>query len=94
MMLETKNNMLHSRELRVLRCVVLFRETERLWENWLITKTAFPSPRCDMSCVPLVGAARSRYELKHVLVKFRLETGHREVHRKLGEGATRFFNIG
>ena len=23
---------------------VLFRETERLWENWLITKTAFPSP--------------------------------------------------
>ena len=23
---------------------VLLRETERLWENWLITKTAFPSP--------------------------------------------------
>ena len=29
-----------------------WRETERLWENWLITKTAFPSPRCDMSCAP------------------------------------------
>ena len=34
---------------------VLLRETERLWENWLITKTAFPSPQCDMSCVHLVG---------------------------------------
>ena len=34
---------------------VLFRETERLWENWLITKIAFPSPRCDMSHVRLVG---------------------------------------
>ena len=22
---------------------VLFRETERLWENWLVAKTAFPS---------------------------------------------------
>ena len=33
-------------------------------------------------------------ELKHIFVKFRLETGHREVHRKLGEGTTRFFNIG
>ena len=42
---------------RVLHCVALFRETERLWENWLITKTAFPSPQCDMSCVCLVGAA-------------------------------------
>ena len=41
-------------ELRVLRCAVLFRETERLWENWLITKTAFPSPGCDMSCARLV----------------------------------------
>ena len=29
--------MLHLREPRVLRCVVLFRETERLWENWLVT---------------------------------------------------------
>ena len=38
--------MLHLRELRVLRRVELFRETERLWENWLITKTTFPSPRC------------------------------------------------
>ena len=38
----------------------LERETERLWENWLVTKTAFPSPRCDMSCARLVGAARSR----------------------------------
>ena len=37
---------LHLHELRVLRCVVLFRETERVWENWLITKTTFPSPRC------------------------------------------------
>ena len=36
------------------------RETERLWENWLIAKTAFPSPRCDMSCGRPVGAARSR----------------------------------
>ena len=52
--------MLHLRELRVLCCVVLFRDTERLWENWLITKTAFPSPRCDMSCARLVCAARSR----------------------------------
>ena len=25
----------------------LDRETERLWENWFITKTAFPSPRWD-----------------------------------------------
>ena len=38
---------------------VLLRETERLWENWLITKTEFPSPRCDMSCSCPVGAARS-----------------------------------
>ena len=37
---------------------VLFRETERLWETWIITKTAFPSPRCNMSCTHLVGAAR------------------------------------
>ena len=28
------------------------RETERLWENWLVTETAFPSPRCHMSCAP------------------------------------------
>ena len=42
--------MLHLHELWV-----LFRETERLWENWLITKTAFPSPRCDMPCCrPLI----------------------------------------
>ena len=40
---------------------VLFRETESLWENWLIAKTAFPSPRCNMSCVHLVGAARSHH---------------------------------
>ena len=33
-------------------------------------------------------------ELKHVVVKFRLETGHREVRRKLGKGTTRFFNVG
>ena len=33
-------------------------------------------------------------EFKHIIVKFRLKTGHREVHRKLGEGTTRFFNIG
>ena len=39
----------------------LERETERLWENWLVTKSAFPSPRCDMSCARLVGAARSGY---------------------------------
>ena len=43
---------------------VLFRETERLWENWLITKTAFHSPRCDMSCAHLVGAARSRHTIQ------------------------------
>ena len=41
--------MLHLRELRVLRCVVcLERETERLWENWLVTKTAFPP--LDATC--------------------------------------------
>ena len=33
-------------------------------------------------------------ELKHIFVKFRLETGHWKVHRKLGKGITRFFNIG
>ena len=33
-----------------------WRETERLWENWLITKTAFPSPRCDMFCARHVGS--------------------------------------
>ena len=33
-------------------------------------------------------------ELKHIFVKFRLETGHRDVHRKLGKGITRFFSIG
>ena len=32
------------------------RETERLWEKFLIAKTTFPSPRWDMS---VVGAARS-----------------------------------
>ena len=40
--------MLHLRELQVLRCVVLFIETERLWENWLITKTTFPP--LDATC--------------------------------------------
>ena len=45
--------MLHLRELRVLCLIVLFRATERLWENWHITKTAFPSPQCKMSCVGL-----------------------------------------
>ena len=34
--------------------IVLLRETGRLWENWLITQTAFPSPQCDMSCARLV----------------------------------------
>ena len=37
-------------ELWVIRCMALFRKTERLWENCLIAKTTFPSPRCDMSC--------------------------------------------
>ena len=39
---------------QVLCRVHLFRETERLWENWLIAKTTFPSPQCDMSCARLV----------------------------------------
>ena len=33
--------MLHLRELRLICCMALFRETERLWENCLIAKTAF-----------------------------------------------------
>ena len=45
-----------------------WRETERLWENWLITKTAFPSPRCDMSCARLVGATISCYTREKRLV--------------------------
>ena len=46
--------MLHLGELEVLHriCVVE--------ENWLIAKTAFPSPRCNMCCTCPVGAARSR----------------------------------
>ena len=47
--------MLHLCELWVIRCMALFRKTERLWENWLIAKTTFPSPRCHMSCSHLVG---------------------------------------
>ena len=35
--------MLHLCELQVLCCIVLLRETERLWEIWFIAKTAFPS---------------------------------------------------
>ena len=33
-------------------------------------------------------------ELKHVFVKFRLETGHLWIHRNLDEGMPRFFNVG
>ena len=51
--------MLHLRELGALHWVVLFRETERLWENWLVAKTTFPSPQCNMSCARLVGASTS-----------------------------------
>ena len=36
-------SMLRLRELQVLRCeCVVERETGRLWENWLVAKTAFP----------------------------------------------------
>ena len=41
-------SILHLPELQVLRCVLLLRETGRLWENLLITKTTFPSPWFDM----------------------------------------------
>ena len=53
--------LLHLRELQVLCRVRVVERDRGLWENWLIAKTAFPSPRCDMSCARLVGAARSRY---------------------------------
>ena len=46
---------------RFFAAFVLLRETERLWEIWLIAKTAFPSPRWDICCAGLVGAARSRH---------------------------------
>ena len=36
-------------ELQVLRRILLFRGTERLWENWLTAVTGFPSPRCNMT---------------------------------------------
>ena len=32
-------------------------------------------------------------ELKHVFVRFRLETGHRQTHRKLTKASRRFVNI-
>ena len=53
-------SMLHLRELQVLCRVCLVERDRGLWENWLIAKTAFPSPRCDVPHAPLVGAARSR----------------------------------
>ena len=53
---QTGASMLHLRELQALRWILLLRETGRLWENWLITKTAFPSPPwCDVSCWCPVG---------------------------------------
>ena len=69
--------MLHLRELWGLCRAVLFRETERLWENWLIAKTAFPSPRCDMSCARLVGAAIVA-SLVVLLAVLEFENGSRE----------------
>ena len=39
--------MLHLRELQVLRRVCVVERYRGLWENWLIAKTAFPSPRCE-----------------------------------------------
>ena len=47
--------MLHLRELQVLRRVRVVERYRGLWENWVITKTAFPSSQCDVSCVRLVG---------------------------------------
>ena len=37
---------------RFFAAFLLVREAGRLWENWLVTETAFPSPRCHMSCAP------------------------------------------
>ena len=57
---------------------VLLRETGGLWENWLIAKTAFPSPRCDVPHAPLVGAARSRISFgfwKLTISNFNLSRG-------------------
>ena len=47
---------------RLFAMFVLFRETGRLWENWLITKSTFPSPHCDMSCAPAWWAQRDHLE--------------------------------
>ena len=44
--------MLHSHKLQILRLCV-FRETGRLWENWLITKIVFPA--LDETCPELFG---------------------------------------
>ena len=44
--------MLHSHKLQILRLCV-FRETGRLWENWLITKTVLPV--LDATCPELFG---------------------------------------
>ena len=41
--------MLHLCELQVLCRICVVEREERLWEIWLVAKTAFPSPRCDMS---------------------------------------------
>ena len=50
--------MLQLRELQVLRCMLLLRETGRLWENWLVDKITFPSPQCDLPCTRLVGTVK------------------------------------
>ena len=64
--------MLHLRELQVLHCAHVVererereRETGRLWENRLITKTAFPS--LDVTCARAVWSrcARERREGKN-----------------------------
>ena len=64
--------MLHLRELQVLRCVVLFIETERLWENWLITKTTFPP--LDATC-----PARAWLQLFHQMGPDPVPEPHRGV---------------